>query len=224
MSPFFVLMPGSWPDADSHLCRPLLGGRKNRAEHTPLVAVARGLVAGGYDFVARSNLGRADGHRVIAEAAEALQARPRTWQVAEKRGFLLWKRPSMVRLIVSQPPGATPDPMDDLSCEQILNPTALAEAADQLGSQELLAVVPKRGWLLLLPGKPGEIPQMMLAHQVASGVFERGAGDALSPYAFFVRADGRGADAAGRLLGLNVFDGTSGTLSLVEPDDSEWLL
>jgi len=216
MSAFFVLMSGAWSDADSHLCRPLLGSRTGRPPLLPWVAIARGVSGGGYDLVGRDGLTAADARGFVAEATSHLDACARSWQVAATSGFLFFKRPSMVRPIVAQPPGATPEPMDDLSSEQILNPKALAEAGASLRSQELLVVIPKRGWMLALAGRAGEFPRMMVANQAASGVFGRAGKDALSPYAFFT--------SGGRLTGANVLEGSSGFMHLAAPDEAGWLV
>jgi hypothetical protein len=216
MGAFFVLQSGGWAEREACLCRPFLGSRGGHGGQMPWVAVARGLTNGRYDLVRREGLAAGDARALIDEAQAHADASQRTWQVSETRGLLFFKKPSLIRAIVHQPPGATPDPMDDLSSEQILSPKALAEASAQLGSTALIAVIPKRGWLMITTGRPGEFPQMMKAHQVADGVFGLAEADAITPYAFFIQD--------GAPSGVSMFDRGSGSLSLMKPVEKEWLL
>ena len=79
----------------------------------------------------------------------------------------------------------------------------------------MIATIPKRGWLVLSAGKPGEMPKMMAVHQVADGVFGRAAPeDALTDTVFFLKA--------GELAGISKFKDNSGSLSLMSADDNAW--
>ncbi len=210
MAAFLVLRSGAWADSDAFLCRPLIGNRHRRPEHMPWVAVARGVVSGAFDLVRRAELTPDEGSSIVAAAETSLGAQPCTWQATEESGFLFFKKPSLVRAsIPGQPPGLTPNPMDDLSSEQLLHAPSLMQAAKLLRCSELIAVVPKRGWLLVGPGKAGEFPLMAKMQRAAAGVFGRAGDDALSPYAFFV--------VNGQLTGANVVEG-SGGVSVQAPE------
>src|SRR5262245_24866425 len=111
MPTFFVLQPGSWPLADAHLCRPLLGTRQGRAPQMPWVSVARGAPHGTIELVRRDGLDGAQARALIDEAQAWLGGTRRTWQVTEERGVFR-KRATMVRAIVPESAiGLTADPM-----------------------------------------------------------------------------------------------------------------
>jgi PadR family transcriptional regulator PadR len=79
----------------------------------------------------------------------------------------------------------------------------------------MIAVVPKRGWLVVGPGKPGELPRMMAMHRLAIGVFDRAAPhDALTETAFFV--------AAGTIIGTSTFGASGGGIALRQVDENAW--
>ena len=215
MPTYFVLQPGSWPHVDQHLCRPLVGTREQHAPHIPWVSVARSTRFGEFALVRRDGLDGAGARALVDEAQAWLDANQRQWQVVERRGFLFWKRPGMIRPINTSASGLTPDPMDDLSAEQILSPRAMyLDAIGALGTTELIATVPKRGWLLLMPGIHGDLLQANHAHRAASGVFQRAGADALSDTAFFLRA--------GELIGVGVQDARGGYFSLMKPEPAAW--
>lgn len=209
----YVLLPGDWNGSDAYLCRPLIGSREGRPPGVPWVALATGHTDGRYDLVpvdvdasvARKHLADAESHAAGSQVE---------WQVTEQSGFLFWKRPSQVRAIASREPGETPDVMDDLSAELILSPPILAGASEALGATELIAVVPKRGWLLVIAGAAGDFPKMMQMNQIAIGVHGRAGADAISPYAFFVRD--------GQLVGANVLEDGGGYMHLTSPDEVDW--
>jgi hypothetical protein len=213
MSAFFVLMPGSWNEADEFLSRPIVGHRQGRPATLPWVAVASGVEAGRYVLVRRDPKQPDAMKALLAEAQRHVDAQPVGWQVAESRG-LIFKAPVMLRAVVALAPGVTAAPTDDLSSEQLLSRKALAAAASRLGSPSLIAVVPKRGWLLVALGAPGELPAMTKMHQAAAGVFGRAGADGIAPCGFFVQN--------GELIGANVVAPSGGFLHMARPQDGAW--
>ena len=211
---YFVLQPATWSGIDSHLCRPLLGSR--RADDIPWVSVARSSAHGQVELVKRDGLDGAAARALVSQARTWIDTNELSWQVVAQRGFLFWKRPSMLRPINAKAGiGLTTDPMDDLSSELVLSPRALAEAAAKLGSSDLIAAIPKRGWLVLAPGSPGELPRMLEVHQIADGVFGRAeAKDALTDTVFFVQN--------GAVSGISRMKANAGSLSLLKPDEAAW--
>lgn len=221
MPSYFVLLPGDWPGAaTAYLCRPLIGPREGRSPLMPWLAVATGVEDGLYTLVAREGVNAADPAALrthIEEARADLAGRAPGWDVAEKSGFL-FKKPSLVRAIVPIQDRTIPtlDLMDDLSSELIVSDAAMAGAAAALDARELIAVVPKRGWLLVAPGRPGDLPQMRRMHEAADGIHGRAGEQAITPLSFFWRD--------GRLAGFNQMDASGGSLQLIAPDETSWLL
>jgi hypothetical protein len=213
MAAFFVLMPGSWSGVEEFLGRPILGHRQGRPESLPWVVVATGIEAGRFALARRDAKQPETMKALVAEAQRHLDAQRVAWQVAESRG-LIFKAPVMLRAAVAQAPGATPSPADDLSSEQLLSRAALSAAAARLGSPSLVAVVPKRGWLLVAPGAPGELPAMTRMHQAAAGVFGRAGADAIAPCGFFVQN--------GELIGASVVEPSGGFMHMARPQDGAW--
>ncbi|WP_372367586.1 hypothetical protein [Candidatus Uabimicrobium sp. HlEnr_7] len=209
---FFVLMPGNWPEADKYLSRPLLGSQKNPS--IPWISVAQGIVDGKYDFVERASLDRSQKENYILEANTHAANETKTWTISEQAGFI-FKKPSLLRAIISLQSIKTIDVMDDLSTEQILNNEFLKEASRLCKSPDLILIVPKRGWLLAAPGKPGDFPKMMKMNSIASGVFGRAENQAISNSCFFWNES---------LIGYNSFDGASGSLSLIKPEKELWFV
>lgn len=212
MPAHFVLMPGEWPQAANYLCRPLLGTRANREPDMPWVAVATGVLDGRFDLVQRGHVPSA--REFIQEAQNHLQSQSVTWQVTEKGG-LFHQKPEVVRAVLMQQT-PTPDPMDDLSSEQILNSAAMTEAAGTLHADQLVAIIPKRGWLLVRAGSPSDWTARKYMLDAAAGVFSRAGGQAISPYVFHWQA--------GQIVGYEVIEGTSGHMSLQQAQEEEWLL
>src|SRR5262249_45159210 len=152
----------------------------------------------------REGLGAGDARALIAEAEANAAKGPREWTVAEKSGFI-FKKPSLLR--------AYGDPMvpvkamttdgggiDDLSTELILDAAFMTQAAELLRGEDLIAAIPKRGWLLVGRCVPGELPVMIRFRQMAEGIAGRGGRHALTSACFFVR-DGvlRGVSGDGYL-------------------------
>lgn len=215
MRHYFVLQSGSWAEADRHLCRPLIGTRKSRSPQTPWVAVARGTERGGFDLVTRTQA-NGSGAAIVEQAKDNLARHPSHLQVAEQAGFWLFKKPSLVRVLLPGQPLPTLDAMDDLSAEQVLNPGVLEEVAALVRSDSIIVAIPKRGWLMACPGQPGEMNEMTKMHQLAGGVFGRAGSDALTEHVYFVQH--------GAIVGVSAADPTSGDLSLYGPEESEWLV
>lgn len=215
MSHYFVLQSGAWAEADRHLCRPLIGTRKSRSPQTPWVAVARGTERGGFDLVTRVQA-NGSGAAIVEQAKDSLARHPSHLQVAEQAGFWLFKKPSLVRVLLPGQPQPTLDAMDDLSAEQVLNPALLDEVAALVRSDSILVAIPKRGWLMACPGQPGELVKMTKMHEIANGVFGRAGTDALTEHVYFVQH--------GALVGVSVQDQAGGYLSLYGPEESEWLV
>lgn len=207
---YFVLQPGSWTGQPDHVCRPLIGTRGG--DNIPWVSVARSSGYKQFELVKRDDPAAFD---VVAQATAHSAAAAPTWNVVAQGGFLFWKRPTMVRPINAAAAGVRPNPMDDLSSELLLSPAAIAAASAQLRSTDLIAAIPKRGWLVLSAGKPGEFPKMQAVHQVADGVFGRAEpADALTDTVFFVNGNG--------LAGISKLSATGGSLSLMTADDNAW--
>ena len=214
-TPFFVLAPGTWAQADSFLSKPLVGSRTRNRGALPWLCVATGVENGAYTLVPRAGLDSATAAHFI-EAAQAhaqSQVASINWSVVEKAGLLI-KKPSMARAILT-PPSLSPipsiDPMDDLSSEQLANPAAMERAAQVLGAREMTAVVPKRGWLLVSPGGPGQIQTTMRLSEAAAGIHGRAAGLALATHVFYW--------SGGRVSGYAMFGGGSASVSMVLPDE-----
>lgn len=137
MPTYFVLQPASWQGADAHLCRPLVGAR-TKSPDVPWVSVARSRGHGELDLVRCDEVSGEAARALLAEAQAWLDGNQRQWQVIEQSGFLLWKKPSMVRAInPASAVGLTADPMDDLSSEQLLSARAMLEATNQLGTPSM---------------------------------------------------------------------------------------
>jgi hypothetical protein len=89
-------------------------------------------------------------------------------------------------------------------------PTFMAEAAKLLRGDDLIAAIPKRGWLLVGRCRAGELPVMMQFRQMAEGIGGRGGRHALTAACFSVRG--------GELRGIS----GDGYLSLVTDPDNPW--
>jgi hypothetical protein len=170
-----------------------------------------------FSLVRRDEVTGDQARALVAEAETWIAGNQRTWQVIERRGFLFWKKPSMVRVINAKSPmGLTADPMDDLSSEQIVSLTAMLDASNELDSLDLAIAIPKRGWLVAGVAQPGEILKVQGLHDVARGVCSRAAPqDALDgSTVYFLKA--------GTLIGRSVNDGKSGYISLSRVDETGW--
>jgi hypothetical protein len=214
MSAFFLLLPGDWPAADDHLSRPLLGSRADRPDGMPWVAVAVRDVDGRAGLVSRKDLSDLDAADLVEEATVGLERQRVAWKVTRSRGVPLFRRPTLLRAHLPDVAGA--GQTDDLSAEQLLHPAVLLEAGRILGRQELIAVIPKRGWLLVRPGRPGEFPAVTEANSLAADLFGRAGSDRICPYPVFV--------AGGELTGVNVLEGSRGSLLAGHADPQSWQL
>jgi hypothetical protein len=181
----------------------------------PRVAVATGMAAGGgLELQRLEGLTAGDARRLIAEAEANSAQGPRTWTVAEKSG-IFFKKPSLLRAYGD--PGVPVQAMstegggiDDLSAELVLDAAFMAQAAELLRGEDLIAAIPKRGWLLVGRCQPGELPVMMRFRQMAEGIAGRGGRHAITAACFFVRG--------GALRGVS----GDGYLSMVTDPQNPW--
>jgi hypothetical protein len=214
MPAYFVLQPPSWGGASTHLCRPLVGPRHDRPG-VPWVCVARSEKLYEFSLV---RLDDVDGEQEVAlidEASAWMAKNAREWQVMEQKGFFK-KKPSMVRAINARDSiGLTSNPMDDLSAEQLASPKAMLDACGPLDALDLMIAIPKRGWLVAAPGKPGDIFAANKMLEISHGVYGRAApADALTPDVFLV--------SAGAIIGRTGMSGGQSYFSLVRADDTAW--
>jgi len=213
--PRLVVLSKEKVDPDKQLCRPLYGRREANEPDRPWVAVATGREGGAFVLAERSG-----GKALVDQATATLNHCPHKWTVSETKGALFWKRPSLLRaygdLGVPVTEMATEGAgIDDLSTDLILREDVMAEAEGLLKSQNLLVVVPKRGWLMVSAGKPGEFPAMLPMHKIADGIAERGGRDGITKLVFFY--------GGGSLTGWSQLADGKGSLSLtVRADDDPW--
>ncbi|WP_310489996.1 hypothetical protein [Chamaesiphon sp. VAR_69_metabat_338] len=212
MTYFFVLMPPDWTDADRYLCRPIVGNR--RAMQVPWLAIAAGVKNGNFKFVSSQNLDRDVAQQAIAAATAQQESQAVSWDTVEKRG-LIFKKPYLLRAIVPGQTAPTPTPMDDLSCEQLVSPTAMLAASNTLSAPSLMAIIPKRGWLLVCPGRVDEFPKLAQMHDLATQMMADEDRDrVLGSDVFFWEN--------GTLTGQAVRTDSSGYVSLAQPQSSAW--
>jgi hypothetical protein len=191
-----------------------LGQAKDDPE-MPFVAVATGIAAsGGLELQRLDALPEGGARRVIAEAETNAAQGPRSWTVAEKSG-IFFKKPSLLRAYgdLSVPVKAmTTDGMgiDDLSSDLLLDATFMTQAAKLLRGEDLIAAIPKRGWLLVGLCRPGELHVMVQFRKMAEGIAGRGGRHALTAACFFVRG--------GELRGIS----GDGYLSMVTDPANPW--
>jgi hypothetical protein len=208
----FVLKPNNWPDTDKCLCRPLIGQRTFPL--VPWLAISSGASSQGFQLVDRAGLDQDATRQIIAAATQQLESQAVIWDISEKRG-LIFKKPYILRAIVPAQTATTPDRMDDLSCEQLANSKAMMEASKILSTESIMAITPKRGWLLVCPGRPGEFPKMQEMHDAAQSMMGRAEPDqCISSNIFFLES--------GNLIGQAVRDDASGYISLAQPEESAW--
>jgi hypothetical protein len=210
--PRLVLAPPDLKEEERYVCRPLLGKREGREVDMPwlVVAKARSADGGVYEYAERTSASEVKD--LVAQATRVTNETKHEWTVSETSGLLFWKKPSLLRAT-----GDLSFGMDDFSSDLVVHETALAAAGHVLGSTSLFAVVPKRGWLLVAAGEPGELSKMAPMHQAADGIFGRAEKkDALTQLLFFVKD--------GKLGGWSSLGGGSGVLTLsAKPEESAWL-
>lgn len=205
---------------DEIVARPLLGGRQGDRVR-PWVAVATGREEGRFVLARREDRSLAEIEALIAEAGRTVAAMPYGWTVSEESGILFWKRPSLLRGIGDTTMSVAGyetegSGFDDASTELLLRPDALADAAEQLRSRSLVVVIPKRGWLLVAPGAPGEIARALPLLQAAAGILSGAGRDGISRMAIFV-SDGQPA-------GVQDHGPDGGYVSLMAPDEGAWFV
>jgi len=204
-------------DRTVYLVRKLVPNAKEDDLEIPKVAVAMGFAAGGgLELAKLAGLSGGDARGLVATATANLAKGPREWSVIEKSG-LIFKKPSMLRAI-----GDTGVPVtsmstdgmgvDDLSSDLLLDQTFMARACEMLGGAELIAAVPKRGWLVVGRCSPGQFPVMLKFEQLAEGIASRAGSHALATACFFV--------LAGKLHGIS----GKGYVSLVTRTENPWNL
>jgi hypothetical protein len=222
----FVIMPPTWPLATTHLARSLSRGKQGESAW---VAIAR-VNAGELEFIPRDSLRPTEISALVAEAQAHLDQQQTSWSVAaQTRGFLgFFKKPCLL----SATGGADRELLglakqneprygltmklagivvaDDYAPERVLSPTALAEAHRLLGTSDLIASFPKRGMMLVGPGRPGEIPAMLQMNDAAKAIHGRAGDAAVYPYSLFV--------SGGKIIGVNA----EGYLSLFPHDVDPW--
>lgn len=105
--------------------------------------------------------------------------------------------------------------VDDLSSDLLLVPAAMRAAAQMLGGGTLIAAAPKRGWLLVGAGAPGEIFKSAPLLDAAGGIASRGASHSIAGSSVFFIEDGE-------VIGVESREGSSGGISLARPDETAW--
>jgi hypothetical protein len=217
--PRLVLVSAAVGNAPELVSRPIVGPRSNK-EHLPWVAVAAGRVDGRLVLARRADHAPGQVPVLVDNATRALESTPCEWKVTDRRGFLWFKRPTRARaygdLMVSPATHQTDGTgIDDYSSDLLLCATAMRAAVGVFGARALTAVVPKRGWLFVGPGQPGEIVRALLLLQLAAGVLERAGRDGISRMAFFLEN--------GELTGIQDHAPSGeGYLSLLKPDSGAW--
>lgn len=151
---------------NANVARPILGPIDNNP--VPWVALATGFSEG--KFILDGNISLVD------EATNNINSMPYKWEVIQHDKFLWMKRPSMARAygdLGSAVRLSSADGSDDMSTELLLNSQAMREAEIVFGTSSLGAVVPKRGWLLIAPIKPGDLKASTPLLQAAQGIASR---------------------------------------------------
>jgi len=204
-------------DRSTYFVRKLVPNAKTNDPEIPMVAVATGFApSGGLEFAKVAGLSAGDAKGLVAQATKNSSEGGREWKVSETAGFI-FKKPSLLRahgafdvpVSTMQTEGGG---LDDLSSDLLLDEPFMAKACEMLGSADLIATVPKRGWLMVGKCQPGQIPVMMKFAQIAEGISGRGGKDALATACFFVQG--------GKLHGVSG-KGAS-YVSLITSSDNPW--
>lgn len=201
--PRLVVLPDERVDPARHVCRPIGGLRRAKDPGRPWVAVATGRTDDGFVLAERSAASR----DFVARATANLAGCRHQWTVVAERGFLFWKRPDILRAY------GEASAVDDFSSDLLLRADVMEAAATTLQSRALYAVIPKRGWLIVRAGEPGDLGRMIPLHEMADGIAGRAGRDAITRLLFFY--DGP------QLIGWN--DHAAGVATLgVEEDSEPW--
>lgn len=187
--PRLVVVPNPG-DHSPILRRPFYADAASDEVH-PVVAVATGFAAKGLALQTLEGLSGGDARAIVERARKNLASGTRSWQVAEKSGFI-FKKPRLLRGMGD--PTVSPTAMatdgggiDDLASDLVLDPSFMLEAGAMLGSSELIAAIPKRGWLMVGKCVPGNVPVMVEFNKIAQGIASRGGTHTLTPNCYFVR-------------------------------------
>lgn len=194
-----------------------MGGHVN--DDSVCVAVATGREGGDFTYAQRDGRDPAELKLLIDEARNATLDTPSSWTVAEESGFWIFKKPSLLRAYGDL--GVSPIEMetdgggiDDLSTDLLLKPSAWGEATEKLGS-DLAVVVPKRGWLMVAVGTPGNIHATTKLFELGKGIASRGGRHAITGSTVIFMSGGLPS-------GVEVRSATEGYISLMKPDPQSW--
>jgi hypothetical protein len=201
-------------DPTVHLCRPIGGARDANVPDRPWVAIARARRDGAFVLAERAP----DAKSLIESATQKLAACPHEWNVSATRGVLFWKRPSLLRaygdkMVPVRELTTTGGGIDDLSSDLVLRTDVMEQAAEMLRASSLLVGIPKRGWLLVGAGEPGDFRAMLPMHAAIDGIADGSGRDAISRRVFFYRS--------GTLFGWSTMAGGTGSLTVTVRDDAD---
>ncbi len=195
--------------SNAAVARPLIGPRRDD-NPLPWLALATGQENG--QFILSGDKSQ------LEEAQANTQSLPYQWNVVGQKGFLWFKRPSLLRAygdLTNSIRLGSGQGSDDMSTEVLLNPKAMRAAETLLQSTSLGVVIPKRGWLLAAPVKPGEIQATTPLFQAAQGIASRGGVYALcGNVVIFVQN--------GTLMGIEVRSDREKYVSLSLGSDADW--
>jgi hypothetical protein len=216
--PRLVVLSQHEIDPATHVSRPLLGQRAGSEPDRPWIAVATAHANGGFVLAERAGLTGGDTRELVDRATATLAMCPHTWTVVESRGFLVWKRPGLLRAygdtLVPVPEMATEGGgVDDLSSDLVLRADVMEAAATLLRSSSMFVAIPKRGWLMVSAGRPGEMPKMQTMHQIADGIAGRGGRHVVSKLVLFYEG--------AKLTGWSSLSDGAGELSLTVSTDAD---
>lgn len=154
--PRLVVMPPLWGD-DTFVRRPLLGSPA-ALPGVPWVAIALGTRGAGFELKRRDAVSLTELVALIAEARANTLALRAAWMRSSDR--ISWSADAAVLAAVAPRDG------DEL----ILHREYLRDAARELGSSTLVAVVPAAGWLLVTSGTTGDPAALSGMRRIAEAV------------------------------------------------------
>ncbi len=209
-----VLLQRDLIDPTVHLCRPIGGPRAADDPDRPWVAIATGRRDRGFALAERSP----EAGALVERATANLVACPHQWSVSATRGILFWKRPSLLRAygdkMVPVPEMATDGRgIDDFSSDLVLRSDVMEQAAAMLCASSMFVVIPKRGWLMVGAGDPGDMRAMIPMHQMADGIAKDGGRDTITRRVLFYRG--------GALFGWSTLSNGQGSLTVTVRDDAD---